>query len=95
MAGVFFSHALAFQHQEPQRHERQGHVVMPAHPTPDFIVVQAHFAVAQFEHFFDAMAVIVSPDQFLHRDARGGVAQAVVRFRRGLDGPDHQQPFAR
>src|SRR3984885_4503342 len=54
-AGVFPPDSPSFQAQKPQRHESQGHVVMPTDPTANFIMIQPSFAIASLEQLFDAM----------------------------------------
>ena len=41
-AGVFSPQPLPLDLEEPQGQQRQGHVMMPAHPTADLVVPQAH-----------------------------------------------------
>src|SRR5947209_2582885 len=64
IAGVFPPHSPSFQAQEPQRHQSQGHVMMPADPTADFVMIQSGFAVAGLEQFFDAMPLSLDTHQF-------------------------------
>src|SRR6266508_6477905 len=49
IAGVSPPQPPPFQFQEPQRQQRQRHVVVPAHPTAHFVVVQPHLLVALLE----------------------------------------------
>ena len=49
----FPPHPPAFQDEEPQRQERQRDVVMPAHPTADLVVGQAHLPLPLLQHFLD------------------------------------------
>jgi len=48
--------------------------MVPADPTAHLIMIEADFAVAQFEHLFDAVAVVVGVDNLVHWHGRGGVA---------------------
>src|ERR1051326_2546579 len=54
-AGVFPPQAEAFQMQEPQGHQRQGHVVVPADPAAHLVVRQADFALAVLEQLLDVV----------------------------------------
>ena len=90
---MFFSDPLSLQHQERDRQQGERDVMMPAHPTADFVMIQPDFAVAELEQFFDPMPVVVGIDQVLHRFAGLGVAETGVRLRDGLERADHQQSF--
>src|ERR1043166_1174940 len=60
-AGVFFPQPTPLQRQEPQGHKRQRHVMMPAHPTPHFVVAQADLALAFLQHFLHAVPLALHP----------------------------------
>src|SRR5438128_5466106 len=55
IAGVFFPKPVFFQLQEPQSENRQGHMVMPAHPTAHFVLAQAHFPFAILEQLLNCV----------------------------------------
>src|SRR5713226_4623666 len=57
MACVFFPRPLLFHFQKPQRQDRQRHVVVPPHPTANFVVIQTNLAVAVLEEFLNSMAL--------------------------------------
>src|SRR5512144_244046 len=67
-AGVFPPDSSPLQAQEPQRHQGQRHVVVPADPTPHLVVVQPRLAVAGLEQLLDPMPLTLHPDQFGQRD---------------------------
>src|SRR5438270_11282174 len=92
-AGVFPPQAQPLHLQEPQRYQRQGDVVMPAHPTADLVVVQADLLVALAEQLLDPMPRAMHPGQADAR-RRVGIAQGVPRPRRGLATTQHRQPLA-
>jgi len=48
-AGVFPPDAPSLQAQEPQRHEGERHLVVPADPTADLVVIEAGLAVARLD----------------------------------------------
>ena len=66
---MFFSDALSFQHQEPDRPQGQCEVMMPTDPTADFVMIQPHLTVAELEQPFDPMPVVMGLDQMCHRFA--------------------------
>src|SRR5947209_6461426 len=53
IAGVFPPDTPSFQAQEPQRHQAERHMVVPADPTADLVVIEPGLAVARLEHFLD------------------------------------------
>src|SRR2546421_13014309 len=75
-AGVFPPQLQSLQLEEPQRHQRQGHMVMPTHPTADFVVIQADLLVALREQLLDP---VPRPMHLRHLPPprRVGVAQRV------------------
>src|SRR5438876_508634 len=58
---------MGFTDQEPHRHQRQRHVVMPPLPGADLILVHADLAFASFEARFNAGARFDDPCQFPKR----------------------------
>src|SRR3954447_3039946 len=62
-AGVFPPHPPALQDEEPQRQQRERDVVMPAHPTADLGVRQAHLPLALPEHLLDVPAIMPSKSE--------------------------------
>jgi hypothetical protein len=94
MAGVFFPDSPSFQAQEPQRHESQGHVVMPTDPTANFVMIQSSFAIASLEQLFDAMPLPLGTDHFRQGYLGAGIGQSVVGPHLA-DGPHHNQTFFR
>src|SRR5262249_4473836 len=51
--GSFFPQPLLLQRQEGECQHRQGGGMVPAHPTPGFVLVQAAIAFSALEVFFD------------------------------------------
>src|SRR3954451_20419703 len=78
MAGVFPPDSPSFQAQEPQRHQSQGHVVVPADPTADLVMIQPGFAVAGLEELFDAMPLPLGTHHFRQAHLGAGIGQGVV-----------------
>src|SRR3954452_21571391 len=72
--------------QEPQRQQRERHVVVPAHPAPHLVLPQADFPLAGAEYLLDPVPGGPDPDQLLQRHLRPGIAQGVMRLGLGLDG---------
>src|SRR6266536_621932 len=64
IAGVFPPQPPPFQFQEPQRQQRQRHVVVPAHPTAHFVVSQAHLPLPPPQQLLDSMPCPMRPCQF-------------------------------
>ncbi len=60
-AGVF-PPKPPLQAQEPQRQERQRHVVVPADPTADLVMIQTGLAVAGLEKLLDPVPLALHPD---------------------------------
>src|SRR6266702_3904217 len=50
-AGLFSPQPGFLRLQEPQGQQREGHVMVPAHPRPDLVMPQADFAFAGPEQF--------------------------------------------
>src|SRR4029077_14461259 len=94
IAGVFPPHSPSFQAQKPQRHQSQGHGLMPAAPAADYVMIQPVFAVAGLEQFFDAMPLPLDTHQLRQGHLGAGVGQSVVDPRLA-DGPQHYQTFLR
>src|SRR5215472_116125 len=92
MAGFFSPHSPSFQTQEPQRHQSQGHVVVPTNPASDFVMIQPSVTVASLEKLFDAVALPLDLDQFRQRHLWPGLAQSIVDFLLTYR-TDHHQPF--
>ncbi len=77
IAGVSPPDPPTLQAQEPQRQERQRHVVVPADPAPDLVVIQPGFAVARLEELLDPVPLSLHPDQFGQGDLRPGVGSCL------------------
>ena len=75
IAGVFPPDSPSFQAQEPQRHQAQRHVVMPAHPTPDLIMIQPDLPLAGAEHLLDPVPLPLGSDHLGQGGLGAGVAQ--------------------
>ncbi len=58
---------MGFTNQEPHRHQRQRHVVMPALPGANLVLIHAHFALASFKARFNAGARLDDPRQLRQR----------------------------
>src|SRR5579872_3697875 len=54
-AGVFPPQTQTLGLQEPQRQQRQGHVVLPAHPTAHLVLGQPHLLLALLQPLRDAL----------------------------------------
>src|SRR5579872_4086125 len=54
-AGIFPPQLPLLPVQEPQRQQRQRHVVVPAHPTPYLVLPQPHFPFAGAEQLLGPM----------------------------------------
>src|SRR6266404_991576 len=78
-AGVFSPQPQPLGLQEPQRQQRQRHVVMPAHPTAHLVVVQPDLALALLEHLLDPVAGRMHP-RHLATPRLPRVGQRVPRF---------------
>ena len=77
-AGVFPPDPQPLQDQEPQRQQRQRHVVVPAHPAPHLVLPQPDFPLRRAEHLLDPVPREPDPDQLGQRHLRAGVAQRVI-----------------
>src|SRR3954447_3519199 len=66
-AGVFPPHPPTLQDEEPQGQQRQRDVVMPAHPTADLVMSQAHLPLALLQHLLDLVPARPCPHQFDQR----------------------------
>src|SRR5437660_4914192 len=66
-AGVFPPHPPTLQDEEPQRQQRQRDVVVPAHPTADLVVGQAHLPIALLQHLLDLVPARPHPYDFGQR----------------------------
>jgi len=93
-AGVFPPDSPSFQAQKPQRHESQGHVVMPTDPTANFVMIQPSFAIASLEQLFDAMPLPLGTNHVRQGCLGAGIGQSVVGPHLA-DGPHHNQTFFR
>src|SRR5262249_54022210 len=94
-AGVFPPDPPPLAAEEPQRQQRERHVVVPADPAPDLILPQPALALARPEYLLDPVPGEPDPDQLLERHLRPGVAQGVMHPGLRLDGPHHHQPLLR
>src|SRR6266702_183502 len=94
-AGFFPPQPVFLLDQEPQSQQRQGHVVVPAHPTPQFVMVQPYLAFACLQQFFDVMTPTVDAHHLFQgrRDRR--VRKRVPGLRLLFDRAYHHQSLAR
>src|SRR5919197_396610 len=90
-AGVFPPQPPPLPRQEPQRQQRQRHVVVPAHPRTHLVLPQADLALALPEHLLHPVPLAVYPHQRGQRLLPDGVAHAVPRPRLPLHGADDDQ----
>src|SRR5205085_5241387 len=67
--------------QEMMRQEHQGHMVVPARPEPQLVVVQAQFTLALGKAGLDGPAHPADPHEGLQRRVRRGVTQVVLELR--------------
>jgi hypothetical protein len=93
-AEVFPPDSPSFQAQKPQRHESQGHVVMPTDPAANFVMIQPSFAIASLEQLFDAMPLPLGTDHVRQGCLGAGIGQSVVGPHLA-GGPHHNQTFFR
>ena len=70
IAGVFPPEPPPLQAQEPQRHQRQRHVVMPADPAAHLVMIQPRLAVARLEELLDPVPLPLGADQLGQGDLR-------------------------
>src|SRR5713101_3561398 len=76
-AGVFFPQLPPLQRQEPQRQQRQRHVVVPADPTPHLVVAQPDFALAFLQDFLYPVPLALHPRQYRQAFLAARVAHCV------------------
>jgi hypothetical protein len=93
IAGVFPPDSPSFQAQEPQRHQAERHVVMPAHPAPDLVMIEPDLTLAGSQHLLDPVSLPPGPDHPGQRDLGVGVAQGVVDPRLAHRTDHHQELF--
>ena len=93
-AGVFPPDPPSFQAEEPQRHQRQGHMMMPANPASHLVVGQADLSLGRLEHLLDPVAFPLGADGLGQRNVGTGVGQGVIGPRLA-DGADGDQPLFR
>src|SRR5262245_5135805 len=62
-AGIFSPQPAFLQFQEPQGQQRQGHVVMPAHPTAHLIMAQSHIPFAGRKQLLGSVPLAVDGQQ--------------------------------
>src|SRR5438270_990175 len=60
-AGVFFPQLPPFQRQEPQRQQRQRHVVVPADPAPHLVVAQPDLPLPFLQDFLHPVPLTMYP----------------------------------
>src|SRR3954452_22695947 len=82
-AGVFPPPPQPLHLQEPQRQQRQRHVVVPAHPAAHLVVPKPYLLLAFFQQPLHPVPLPVYPRQ-LPALALAGVGQRVPRPRRRL-----------
>src|SRR5271155_4670668 len=88
---VFFPQTPLLQHQKPQSQHRQRHMVMPATPATNLVVVQTYFLLATQEAIFNWPTAMACLHHFQQRTVRSGIAQVVLDVRRLIAAPlDHQ-----
>src|SRR5579872_2550939 len=92
-AGVFPPQTQTLGLQEPQRQQRQGHVVLPAHPAPDLVLGQPHLLLALLQPLLNALPRPVDPRQ-LTPPGLTVVGQRVPHPRRWLAALEDHQPLA-
>ena len=95
-AGVFFSHRQTLQAQEPQRQQRQRHVMMPADVTANLVMIQAGLALAVLQHLLNLVSSSVGPNPVLQRHLLRGPRQVVTDIRLApirLQMTNHNQPL--
>ena len=66
-SGAFFPQPPALPHQEPERHEAGGHVVVPASPSAHLVVIEAHLALGVLESLLDQVPPRGRPDELFER----------------------------
>src|SRR5438093_450734 len=93
-AGVFPPQPQPLHLQEPQRQQRQRHVVVPAHPAAHLVMPQPHLALALLQQLLHAVPPAVRPRQ-LPALRLAGVAQRVPRPWLLLAAAQHHQALAR
>lgn len=74
---VFFA-AQSFQGQEGVRQHHQGHVMVPAAPTPSFVMIQAQFFLQLVVVLFDLPPALGDAHQAAQRVARRQIAEEVL-----------------
>src|SRR5579884_4340874 len=80
-AGVFPPQPPPLHGHEPQRQQRQRHVVVPAHPAAHLVVRQPDLALALLQHLLDAVPLAVDAYQGGPPLPPACVAQRVPRLR--------------
>src|SRR6266496_3204250 len=74
---VFFPQAAPLHLQEPQCQHHQGHVMVPAAPAADLIVVQTHLLFASQKAVLGWPAIMTRLRQCQQRTVRSGSAHVV------------------
>src|SRR5260370_559749 len=94
MAGFFSPQPGALQWQEPQRQQRQRHVMVPAQPTAHVVVAQPHLLFALLQQLLHPVPRPMHPGQ-LRPPRLVGVGKRVPRLRFLLTTLQDRQPLAR
>src|SRR5262249_42149440 len=81
MAGIFFPHPPPLQRHEPQRQQRQRHVVVPADPAPHLVLPQADLALTLLQRLLHPMPLGVRLHQARQAGPPPRVAQRVPPLR--------------
>src|ERR1700687_2665431 len=79
-AGLFLKQQ-AQADQEQMGQDRVRHMMMPTAPSPRFIVIHSHFALAFFESRLYRPTHATHPDELRQRTGRRGVAEIEFHFR--------------
>ena len=77
-AGVFFPHESLLQSEEPVGQEAHRHVVAPAHPGADLVMVHPEVVLGDLEALFDGVAAAGDAGERLPGGGRIGVGEVVA-----------------
>ena len=80
MAGVHFFPPPGFPDEEPGGDQRESLMVMPAYPTPHFVVRQTRLALGPLNAFLDPMLRLQHASQLFQGCGRIRIRQVVVVF---------------
>src|SRR5262249_35110194 len=76
-AGLFFPQPPPLDRQEPQRQQRQRHVVVPAHPAAHLVLTQTPLPLALLQDLLRPVPLTVGPHQPVPGLVPQGIAQGV------------------